>query len=279
MREYLEQKIDYQQPAIASAIDELSLWSARFGILLLEQLEIRPGLEVLDVGCGTGFPLLEIAQLFGNSCQFIGLDTWEAGLERAEFKAKAYGLKNVSFVLSQENSFPLPDDKFDLIVSNLGINNFARPDLILAECIRVAKPQARLVLTTNLTGHFQEFYGVYRQVLHELGLNELYLAHLEANEQHRGSKESVLQRLGQAGLKPLKVVEREFQLKFGDGSALLRHWLTRLGFLDGWRQIIDPADEQTVFTRLESRLNELSQQKGFLGMTVPMLYVESVMLD
>ncbi len=276
MSDYLEQKIDYYQPEIVLALDELSLWSARFGIFLLEQLEIIRGLKVLDVGCGTGFPLLELAQLSGSSCQFTGLDIWKAGLERAEFKSKIYGLKNVSFVQSQENHFPLPSDEFDLIVSNLGINNFADPDFILAECARVAKPNARLVLTTNLTGHFQEFYQVYRQVLHELNLSKFYLERLEADEQHRSNKALVLQRLNQAGFSPAKVVEREFQIHFSDGSALLRHWLTRLGFLEAWRKIVSPPDEQAVFARLEEALNEIAHREGNLKMTVPMLYVESI---
>jgi len=277
MSDYLDQKIDYNQPEVVLALDELSLWSARFGIFLLEQLEIVGGLEVLDLGCGTGFPLLELAQLSGSTCHFTGLDVWKAGLERAEFKSKVYGLKNVEFVLSEENHFPLPSAKFDLIISNLGINNFAEPDLVLTECARVAKPKARLVLTTNLTGHFNEFYEVYRQVLFELNLHELYLERLEANEQHRSNRDIVIQRLKQTGFTPAKIVESQFQMQFSDGSALLRHWLTRLGFLDGWREIVDSTTEKTVFSRLEQTLNEKAQSEGSLKMTVLMLYVESLL--
>lgn len=273
MSDYL-QPIDYYKSEVVAVLDELSLWSARFGIFLLDQIEIRRGLKILDVGCGTGFPLLELAQLSGNSCQLTGLDIWPQALEHAKGKAKIYGVTNVELVQSEANEFPLPDAQFDLIVSNLGINNFENPDVILAECTRVAKPNARLVITTNTTGHFREFYAVYRQILTELELTT-YLERLEANEQHRSNKQAIVARLEKANFRVTKVVEREFQMIFADGSALLRHWLVRLGFMDGWREVIDAPLQQKVFTELENKLNQLAATEGNLKMTVPMLYLEA----
>jgi ubiquinone/menaquinone biosynthesis C-methylase UbiE len=57
------------------------------------------------------------------------------------------------------------DGTFDLLVSNLGINNFDDPPAVLCECRRVARPGAKLALTTNLQGHMQQLYGLYAQVL------------------------------------------------------------------------------------------------------------------
>ena len=48
-------------PLFCAALDELPLWSAPFGLRLLESVPLAPGATVLDVGCGTGFPLLELA--------------------------------------------------------------------------------------------------------------------------------------------------------------------------------------------------------------------------
>ena len=50
-------------------------------------------------------------------------------------------------------------------VSNLGINNFNDPVAVLRACFRVAKPDATVVVTTNLVGHMAEFYEPYRTVL------------------------------------------------------------------------------------------------------------------
>jgi arsenite methyltransferase len=272
--EYLKTKFEFGNPDFASVLDELSLWSARFGLLMLNQLEPVAGLEVLDLGCGTGFPLFELAQLYGNSCHFVGADVWQKGLDRAAFKRSIFGLKNVDLVLFDGLHFPFAEAQFDLIVSNLGLNNFEAPEAVLAECARITKPQGRLVLTTNLVGHYQEFYEVYRQVLVELGLSQA-LPGLDANEQHRGTKASVTTQVEQAGFHPVKLVEDQFQVRFLSGSALLWHWLTRIGFLGGWQEVVDIADRDRVFSTLEKRLNEVAQTQGYLTMTVPMFYLEA----
>ena len=68
MREYLRLPFEGSHSDIASVIDECSLWAVRFGLILLDHLELRPHLTILDLACGTGFPLFELAQLYGRTC-------------------------------------------------------------------------------------------------------------------------------------------------------------------------------------------------------------------
>jgi arsenite methyltransferase len=120
----------------------------------------------------------------------------------------------------------------------------------------------------------REFYEVYRQVLKTLGL-EKYLERLAQNEDHRGSRESFTTLVQESGFRLSRLVEDQFTFRFVDGSALLRHHLTRIGFLQGWRSVVDPSDEEVVFQSLEEALNRTSQQQGGLNLTVPMLYLEA----
>jgi len=72
----------------------------------------------------------------------------------------------------------------------------------------------------------------------------------------------------------IKVREDRFELRYLDGSALFNHILTKFGFLEGWRRVVDPEDEQHIFTILENKLNQMASVHGELRMTVPMLYLE-----
>jgi arsenite methyltransferase len=63
-------------------------------------------------------------------------------------------------------------------------------------------------------------------------------------------------------------------MRYLDGSAFFNHWLTKLGFLDGWRGVLEPEDEEVVFERLEKRLNDQAAIDSELRMTIPMLYLE-----
>jgi arsenite methyltransferase len=278
MPNFLDFSYNLNDPDSASALDEVSLWAARFGLFLFSHLELRPNLNILDLACGTGFPLFELAQMHGASCQVTGIDVWKQGIERARWKGNIYQYSNVRILEADATQLPFEDATFDLIVSNLGANNFTDPDAVFAECFRVAKSGARIVLTTNTMGHMSEFYEVFREILLELQ-KPAYLERLRANEAHRGTKEAFSDRLQAAGFRMVKIREDSFYLRYLDGSALFNHSLTKIGFLDGWRQVVDQEDEERVFTLLENRLNQIARASGELRMTVPMLYLEGEKTD
>jgi len=273
MTEYLQHRNDFNTPEAASSFDETSFWCARFGALLFRHLELRRGISILDVGCGTGFPLFELANAYGPSCQVTGVDVWTEALERARAKLRVQGLPNVTIVEADAAAMPFPDAQFDLITCNLGLNNFADPAAVLAECFRVAKLGGRVVFTTNIRGHMAEFYTLFRETLLERD-NAEYLERLEQNEAHRGTKDSLCALLEQAGFTISRTIEDSFHLRYLNGTAFFNHWLVKTGFLDGWRGVVNAEDEAEVFARLEARLNERAARDGDLRVTVPMLYLE-----
>lgn len=274
MADYLSYQNDLNDPALASALDELSFWSSRFGALLIDNIELRKDRLILDVGCGNGFPSFELANLFGASCHVTGMDVWREGLNRAASKQRFYNLANLSLLEADGARMPFPDATFDVIVSNLGLNNFADPRSVLAECFRVARRGATISLTTNIKGHFAQFYELFRRVLSEID-KPAQMDGLSASEMRRGTKESVTALISDAGFQVNRVVEGSFDMRFLDGSAMLNHALTKIGFLDGWRNVVGPEDERVAFDRIEALLNEEAEQKGELRMSVPMLFIEA----
>jgi len=271
--DYLRFQTDINSAAFVAAYDEAPLWSATFGLMLLENVPLGRNLKVLDVGCGCGFPALELAQRLGPTCTVVGLDPWEAALERARFKAGVWGVKNVEFFQGDAAAIPFASARFDLIVSNLGLNNFRDPDAALAECRRVMKPAGRLALTTNLQGHMAEFYGVFESTLRSLNQNAALDA-LRQHIRHRATIEGVRALLVRNGLRVTKVRETTSRMQFSDGSALLRHYFIKVGFLDAWRTAVSPPDRERVFSLLEANLNDWAESRHSLILTIPMAYLE-----
>jgi len=259
---------------VADVFEEVTFWSSRFGVFLLNHIELRRDIDVLDLGCAGGFPLIELANMHGPSSRFIGLDIWGSALRRARGKVEFQGLSNVHLVQGDAASLPFCPSHFDLITSNLGVNNFENPDVALGECARVARTGGRLVITTNLKGHMESFYDVFRAVVTEQCPERL--PQLEENENHRGTRESVVERIEAAGFVVARIVEDSLPLRFLDGSALLRHNLCQW-FLLGWREVVVEEDRLRVFAELERRLNVSAASRGELRMQVPMLYVEATL--
>jgi ubiquinone/menaquinone biosynthesis C-methylase UbiE len=273
MTDFLARRGDPRDPRVVSTYDEVSLWAARFGLLLLDELPLASGIRVLDLGCGNGFPLCELAHVYGRGAHLLGVDIAAAALARAAFKLATYDLPQVALVRGDGAALPLAAGQFDLIVSNLGINNFADPPAVFRECARVAKPGARLVLTTNVKGHMREFYEVFRAVLVAAG-KTASLDRLARHEEHRGTRDALCAAIEASGFGVTRVIEEQQHLRFLDGGAFFRHVLVRIGFLDAWRAVLDGEDEESVFGELERRLDAHARARGELRMTVPMLYVE-----
>lgn len=255
---------DFSSPAVLTAYDELPLWSAMFGLLLLEEVPLANMKTVLDVGCGTGFPLIELAERLGARSHVHGIDPWSGGLARAAEKIAARRTPNVTLHEGSADAMPFPDRTFDLIVSNLGVNNFDDRAGAMRECRRVARQGAVLALTTNLQGHMKEFYAIFEKVLDDAGRRRL-----KEHVQHRATVANVRELLEKSGFRVVRVVEREGSMRFADGAALFNHHFIKLGFLDAWKKVV-PGNEQAVFSELLRRMNRE------IRLTIPMAYVEAV---
>jgi ubiquinone/menaquinone biosynthesis C-methylase UbiE len=273
MKEYLKNQLDWKDPELVSVTDEIPLWSAPFGLMLLDRVPLKPGINVLDVGFGTGFPILELAQRLGESSTVYGIDSWTGAIQRVKQKIDILGIKNVKLVEGDAASMTFENNFFDLIVSNLGINNFENIEAIFNECSRVAKPGARIALTTNPKGHMEEFYRVLEVTMRELDLNPL-LEKLETHIDHRHSMEKVCRLLGKAGFKIVSTQQTSFSMRFLNGGAFLNHALIRHGFLHAWKAIFPQEELNRVFTRLEKNLDAEAGKKKELKITIPMAYIE-----
>jgi arsenite methyltransferase len=276
--EYLTRTYDITRQAVVELYERtvVPLWSAPFGRMLLSVFQnhsCQPGWQVLDVGCGTGYPTLDLAKLLGPDVDVAGMDIWGAGIEHARDRANELCLKNVAFLVADVAACDLPEHSFDAAICNLGLTSFAQPDAALKGIARLLQPNGTLVLTTNLRGTMQEFFETYRAVLNDLGLLDLSwdverLMHLQP------TLERVEGLLDMADFTIDQTLSDHVALEFPDGSTFLRSPLVGINFLPAWRSVIaDLSLRRVVFNELERRLNARAAALGRLDLMVPMLCV------
>lgn len=269
---YLNYKFE-DSPSFIQTFDEAPLWSAAFGLLLLKHIELKPEMTIVDIGSGTGFPLLELAGRVGPRARLYGIDPWQNAVMRARQKIKDYGYTNVELIESSAEVIPLENNSTDLVVSNLGINNFDRPEIVFGECHRILKPGGKLALTTNINGHWQLFYDIFENTLRELNKTE-FIPKLIAQQERRGTVESVSSLFSNAGFTITKTAEEKLDMKFADGTAFLNHHFVKVGWLGSFFSIVPDEERKTAFTALENNLNRYAQQNNGLNLEVPMVLLE-----
>jgi arsenite methyltransferase len=199
--------------------DELPLWSAPFGLKLLEEIQLKRNIKVLDIGFGTGFPLIELAQRFGESSVVYGIDPWKEAVERVEVKIKLIGIKNIRIYNGEAENMPFRDGYFDLIISNNGLNNTLDINIALKDTYRVAKKGTPLVFTANLPGTMMEFYTIFKDVLSKHNLNEEIQKLQNYISEKRKTVDELILITKNAGFEIHKISEEKFHMDFMDGTT------------------------------------------------------------
>lgn len=188
---------------------------------------VRPGSEVLSVGCGPGVILNEVSELH-SSIRATGIDISAERVKEAVQRNREN--PRLKFVRGDAQALPFPSDSFDLVYSRMLLQYLREKEKAVTEMVRVCKPGG-LVLLQDLDGqllwHYPEDASVQRAV-------EKVLAVLAPTgfDPFVGRK---LFFLGQkAGLRSLDVQVESYHLIAGTvAKHILRQWELKLDIAKG----------------------------------------------
>jgi ubiquinone/menaquinone biosynthesis C-methylase UbiE len=256
-------------------IDELPIWSAPFGLKLLDYIDYKPNITALDIGFGTGFPLIEIAMRLGKNSTVYGIDSWKESIERAMEKINFYGIPNIKIIEGTVESIPLENNSVNLITSNNCINNVENMEKALTECSRVLERNGQFIQTMNLGKSMFEFYNVMEETLLELNLKTEITLMYEHIEHKRPSIDKILKIMGSDFM--IKDIEYDqFEYKFADGTAMLNHYFIKLGFMDSWIKVLPKDRVEEIFKKIEIKLNEQAKTFGVIKLSIPFVLINGM---
>jgi SAM-dependent methyltransferase len=115
------------------------------GAVVLERIDLRPGLDLLDVGTGTGGNVAIPAARRG--AKVVGLDLAPEHFEHARRRAAEADVE-VEWVEGDAQDMPFADESFDRVVSTFGAMFAPEHERAAAELVRVCRPGGRVAMTT-----------------------------------------------------------------------------------------------------------------------------------
>jgi len=147
------------------------VWAA-----LIDQLGLRGDERVLDMGCGRGLVLLEVARHLDTG-KAVGVDLWHAidqsgnGAAVTRANAEAEGVSDrVALETGDMSQLPFDDAEFDVVVSSLALHNIRRVNRrmrAIDEAVRVLRPGGRLLIADF------RHTGSYAERLRERGMQDV----------------------------------------------------------------------------------------------------------
>jgi ubiquinone/menaquinone biosynthesis C-methylase UbiE len=112
----------------------------------LAKLQVKPDMNVLDVGCGTGDVSFMIASMVGPNGQVVGIDFNPFAINYCSEIAKGLNMDNARFYVADAMKLDFDSASYDTTYSRFVLQHIKDPKKVLREMIRVTKPGGQVMI-------------------------------------------------------------------------------------------------------------------------------------
>ena len=124
--------------------------------VIIEHLKLKPGMKILDAGCGTGRLTIPAARNLGEQSEIVAMDVQEGMLNIVKKKAQAENLKNIRFLQAKIGEGKLESNYYDRILLITVLGEIPEQVSALKELFKSLKPGGILLVSETIFDiHFQ----------------------------------------------------------------------------------------------------------------------------
>ncbi|PIZ58007.1 hypothetical protein COY23_00850 [bacterium (Candidatus Torokbacteria) CG_4_10_14_0_2_um_filter_35_8] len=116
---------------------------------ILNEVGLKIGKTVADLGCGTGFFVIPAAKILGPEGKIYAIDIQKLDLAEVEANARIFGFKNIEYLqgdLEKEGSTKIPDASLDFVIVSNVLSQTENDETVLLEAAKFLKPEGKFLL-------------------------------------------------------------------------------------------------------------------------------------
>ena len=237
-------------------------WGERFAELIDEHVKLSKAGRGLYVASGTGGHAIALQERAAAKLSFLGVDESEENLELARVKAKAAVKDAMEFRKEKLDRLTLEDNQFNLVIGDGSLVHSERIPEMFEEMVRVAAPGAAVALALPTFSSFGEFFSIYWEALHNLGLLD-----------HERDVETLITVLPavsrleelaeQAGLENVTSTTKVEEFDYESSEKFLSAPLVADFLMPIWLETLPPDSHQNVIDEIGRLVNEESHGLEF----------------
>jgi len=237
-------------------------WGERFAELIDEHIKLPKAGRGLYVASGTGGHAIALQERASAKLSFLAVDESEENLELARVKAQAAVKNSIEFRKERLDRLTFEDNQFNLVIGDGSLIHSERVPEMFEEMVRVTAPGAAVALALPTFSSFGEFFSIYWEALHNLGLLD-----------HERDVESLITVLPavsrleelaeQAGLENVTSTTRVEEFDFESSERFLNAPLIAYFLMPIWLETLPADSHQNVIDEIGRLVNKESHGLEF----------------